>query len=70
MVFTIGQSRYMDKYADQVQNELAQLKSELDKVKSERDHLAERLVVEQRRPQPDNPSKSPHYIIARMADGD
>ena len=48
MVFTIGQSRYMDKYAEQVQNELAQLKSELDKVKSERDHLADRLVIEQR----------------------
>ncbi|MFW2371984.1 MAG: HD domain-containing phosphohydrolase [Gammaproteobacteria bacterium] len=38
----------MDKYAEQVQNEIAQLKIELDRVKAERDQLADRLVFEQR----------------------
>lgn len=38
----------MDKYAEQVQNEIVQLKNELDRVRTERDQLADRLVMEQR----------------------
>lgn len=38
----------MDKYAEQVQNEIVQLKNELERVRTERDQLADSLVIEQR----------------------